>query len=288
MTAFLDALQGSQGLLAFACVLLGLMVGSFLNVVIHRLPKMMEREWAEQCAELRGETPAPAPRYDIVTPRSACPQCGHRITALENIPVLSWLVLRGRCRGCGTAISMRYPFVELLTGALSGLVAWHFGWNLALVGALAFTWAMVALAFIDLDTTLLPDDITLPLLWLGLLLNLGATYVPLREAVIGAVAGYLVLWSVYWGFKLLTGKEGMGFGDFKLLAAIGAFLGWKMLPLVILLSACAGAVIGIGLIVFARHGRHVPIPFGPYLAIAGMVALLQGESITARYLALYY
>jgi leader peptidase (prepilin peptidase)/N-methyltransferase len=287
MTAFLDTLQTSPGFLVFTCVLAGLMVGSFLNVVIHRLPKMMEREWAEQCAELRGETPEPEPRYNIVTPRSACPKCGHRITALENVPVISWIVLRGRCRGCGTGISVRYPLVELLTGVLSGLVAWQFGWGLALAGALAFTWAMVALAFIDLDTTLLPDDITLPLLWLGLLLNLGATYVPLRDAVIGAAAGYLVLWSVYWGFKLLTGKEGMGFGDFKLLAAIGAFLGWKMLPLVILLSACAGAVIGIGLIVFARHGRQVPIPFGPYLAIAGMVALLRGEAITAHYLRLY-
>jgi len=278
--ALFDLIQTSPGFLVFICVVTGLLVGSFLNVVIHRLPKMMEREWEAQCADLRGETPPKAVRYNLVVPRSACPKCGHMITALENVPVVSWLVLRGKCRACHAPISARYPLVELLTGALSGVIAWHFGFGFALAGALVFTWAMVALTFIDLDTTLLPDDITLPLVWLGLLLNIRGTYVPLETAVIGAVAGYLALWSVYWAFKLLTGKEGMGYGDFKLLGAIGAFLGWKVLPLVILLSSFVGAAIGISMIVFARHNRQVPIPFGPYLAIAGVIAMLWGDSIT--------
>ncbi len=265
--------------------LVGLFVGSFLNVVIHRLPKMMEREWAAQCAELRGEDLPPPDRYNLVVPRSACPSCGHRIGALENIPVVSWLALRGRCRGCRAPISARYPVVEALTGALSAGMALHFGFGLPLAGALVFTWVLVAAAFIDLDTTLLPDDLTLPLLWLGLLLNLGGTFVPLADAVIGAAAGYMVLWLVYQGFKLLTGKEGMGFGDFKLLAAIGAFLGWKLLPIVILFSSVVGAAVGIALIVFARHGRSVPIPFGPYLAAAGILALVWGDSLTRQWLA---
>ena len=284
MTGLVDTLRASLPVLIVCCVLLGLLVGSFLNVVIHRLPAMMQREWEAQCAELRAE-PAPTPeRYNIVVPRSRCPKCGHGITAVENQPVVSWLVLRGCCSACGARISARYPLVEALTGALSGYLAWHFGFGLPLLGALLFCWAVIALTFIDLDTTLLPDDITLPLLWLGLLLGLGNVFVPLRDAVIGAVAGYLALWSVYWGFKLLTGKEGMGYGDFKLLAAIGAFVGWSVLPLVILLSATVGAVMGIGLIVFARHGRSVPIPFGPYLAIAGVIALLWGSAITRTWL----
>jgi leader peptidase (prepilin peptidase)/N-methyltransferase len=275
-------------LLAAACIgVIGLLVGSFLNVVIHRLPKMMEAEWHQQCAELRGEEMAATPPYNLVVPRSACPACGHRIGALENIPILSWLVLRGRCRGCGVGISVRYPLVEALCGLLSAWLAFRLGPGWALAGALLFTWALLAAAFIDLDTTLLPDDITLPLLWLGLLLNLRATFVPLEDAVIGAAAGYLSLWSVYWLFKLATGKEGMGFGDFKLLAAIGAFLGWKMLPAVILLSSVVGAAVGIGLIVLARHGRGKPIPFGPYLAAAGMLALVWGEHINQRWLSLF-
>lgn len=264
--------------------LLGLFVGSFLNVVIHRLPKMMEREWQAQAAELRGEPAPEAPRFNLATPRSRCPHCGHVITALENIPVVSYLVLRGRCRHCSAPIGRRYPVVELLTAALSGYAAWHFGFGLAAAGALLFIWAMVALTFIDLDTQLLPDDLTLPLLWLGLLLNLGATFTELPSAVVGAVAGYLALWSVFWLFKLATGKEGMGYGDFKLLAAIGAWLGWQMLPLTILLSSLVGAVTGVVLIVLGRHGRNVPIPFGPYLAAAGIIALFWGESITRRYL----
>ena len=269
---------------AACAALLGLCVGSFLNVVIHRLPKIMERQWKAECAELTGQEPAPHERYNLVVPRSACPACGHRISALENIPVLSWLVLRGQCAGCKAPISRRYPAVELLTGALSGYIAWHFGFGMAAAGALFFTWSMIALTFIDLDTFFLPDSITLPLLWLGLLFNINATYTSLSSAVIGAAAGYLTLWSVYWVFKWATGKEGMGYGDFKLLAAIGAWLGWAMLPLTILLSSLVGAVIGIGLIVFAGRGRSVPIPFGPYLAIAGMIALLHGPALTRAYL----
>lgn len=270
---------------AGCAALLGLCVGSFLNVVIHRLPKMMERQWKAECAELAGTEPAvPAERYNLVVPRSACPHCGHRITALENIPLLSWVMLRGKCSACGAAISKRYPAVELLTGLLSGYVAWRFGFGLAGCGALLFTWAMIALTFIDIDTFFLPDSITLPLLWLGLLLNLGATYAALPAAVIGAAAGYLSLWSVYWAFKWATGKEGMGYGDFKLLSAIGAWLGWAQLPLVILLSSLAGAAIGITMIVFAGRDRARPMPFGPYLAIAGLIALLHGDALTRAYL----
>ena len=264
--------------------LLGLFVGSFLNVVIHRLPRMMERDWHAQAAELRGEPPPAQERFNLATPRSRCPHCGHLITALENIPVVSYVVLRGRCRHCDAQIGRRYPVVELLTAALSGYAAWHFGFGLAAVGGLLFLWAMIALAFIDIDTQLLPDSLTLPLLWLGLAFNLGTTYAALGSAVIGAMAGYLALWSVYWLFKLATGKEGMGYGDFKLLAAIGAWLGWQMLPLTILLSSLVGALIGIGLIVLARHGRNVPIPFGPYLAAAGVLALFWGDVLTSLYL----
>lgn len=264
--------------------LLGLFVGSFLNVVIHRLPRMMEREWHAQAAELRGEPAVEAEHFNLATPRSRCPHCGHQIGAIENIPVVSYLLLRGRCRHCSAPIGKRYPIIEALNAALSGYVAWHFGPGAAAIGGLLFLWAMVALAFIDLDTQLLPDQITLPLLWLGLVFNLGATYTSLPAAVIGAMAGYLALWSVYWLFKLATGKEGMGYGDFKLLGAIGAWLGWQLLPLTILLSSLVGAVVGISLIVLARHGRNQPIPFGPYLAAAGIIALLWGNSITERYL----
>lgn len=262
----------------------GLAIGSFLNVVIHRLPRMMERDWQAQCAELRGESISEREPYDLARPRSACPHCGHRITALQNIPVLSYVMLRGKCAGCGTRISPRYPVVELLTGIATGYAAWRYGFTLAGFGAMAFLWAMIALTFIDADTQLLPDSITLPLLWLGLLVNLNGTFVSLHAAVIGAVCGYLVLWSVYWIFKLATGKEGMGFGDFKLLAAIGAWLGWKMLPLVILLSSLVGAVVGIVLIVLAKRGREVPMPFGPYLAAAGVIALFWGPTLVERYL----
>lgn len=273
--------------LSSAVFVLGLCIGSFLNVVIHRMPKMMERQWRAECAELDGKTVKESEKYNLVVPRSACPACNHPITALENIPVVSYLVLGGKCSECKTRISPRYPFVELLTGLLSAYACWRFGATLAGIGALLFVWAAVALAFIDLDTFYLPDDITLPLLWAGLLLNLGSTFVDLPSAVVGAAAGYLALWSVYWLFKLVTGKEGMGYGDFKLLAAIGAWLGWQMLPLVILLSSLVGAVIGIGLMIFARHGRETPIPFGPYLAIAGVIALFHGSTINREYLNLF-
>jgi len=278
-------LQAEPALFAGLVFVLGLLVGSFLNVVIHRLPKMMEAEWQAQCAELRGETAPEIPRYNLWTPRSACPHCGHAITALENIPVLSWLWLRGRCSGCGAPISVRYPLVELLTAALSAAVAWKWGASIETAGALLLAWTLVALAFIDLDTTLLPDSLTLPLVWLGLLFNLGGHFASLPDAVIGAIAGYLVLWSVYWLFKLVTGKEGMGFGDFKLLAALGAWLGWQLLPITILLSSVVGAAVGIAMILLIKHDRRVPIPFGPYLAGGGVVALFFGADLTRAYLA---
>jgi leader peptidase (prepilin peptidase)/N-methyltransferase len=243
----------------------------------------MEREWREQCAELHGETQPAQPRYNLAVPPSQCPSCGRAIRVHENIPLVSWLALRGKCAGCGARISARYPIIELATGAAFAFAAWRFGFGAAAFGAMLFLAAMIALSAIDIDTQLLPDSITLPLLWAGLLLNLPGTFVDLRSAVIGAAAGYLILWSVYWLFKLATGKEGMGFGDFKLLAAIGAWLGWKMLPLVVLLSSLVGAVVGVALIVLARRGREVPIPFGPYLAAAGVIAMFWGGSIVDYY-----
>ena len=260
--------------------LLGLLIGSFLNVVVHRLPIMAQRELENYIAHEAGKELPHQERFNLMTPRSRCPHCGHGITALENIPVVSWLVLRGKCSACKAPISVRYPIVELATGALSALVIWHLGSDWAGMAALVFTWLLVAMTLIDYDTKTLPDDLTYPLLWLGLLVNLNGTFVPLRDAVIGAMAGYLALWSVYWLFKLVTGKEGMGYGDFKLLAALGAWLGWAMLPTIVILSSLVGAVVGIGLIVFARRGRDNPIPFGPYLAAAGMIALLYGYPLT--------
>jgi len=279
-------LPESLGGLAAVAGLLGLCVGSFLNVVIHRLPKMMEREWQAQCADLRGEEATAEAPLSLAKPRSRCPACGHQITALENIPVLSYLLLKGKCSGCGTGISARYPIVEIMTGLLSAYAAWHFGPTIQTVGALLLLWSLIALSAIDFDTQLLPDSITLPLLWLGLAFNIATTYTDLNAAVIGAMAGYLSLWSVFWLFKLVTGKEGMGYGDFKLLAALGAWLGWSMLPAIILLSSVVGAVVGISLIVVARHGRNVPIPFGPYLAVAGGIALFWGPQLTRSYLGL--
>lgn len=274
------------GGLAAAAGLVGLCVGSFLNVVIHRLPKMMEQEWQAQCSELRGEiAPGVAEPLSLARPRSRCPACGHQISALENIPLISYLfILKGKCSACGTRIPPRYPIIEAATAVLSAYAAWHFGPTMQTIGALLLVWALVALSAIDFDTQLLPDSITLPLLWLGLAFNLWGVYADLPAAVVGAMAGYLALWSVFWLFKLATGKEGMGYGDFKLLAALGAWLGWQMLPAIILLSSVVGAIVGISLIVVARHGRNIPIPFGPYLAAAGVIALFWGNAITQAYL----
>lgn len=278
--------------------IIGLAVGSFLNVVVHRLPLMMERDWREQavsvlqdadlkdCAE-KLALHRPAGRYNLMVPASACPKCGHRIRATENIPLVSYLLLRGKCAQCMAPISLRYPLVELVAGVLSGFIAFRYGFSLGTAGALLFAWALIALTVIDIDTQLLPDDITLLLLWTGLLFNLGGTFAPLPDAVLGAVSGYLALWTVYWLFRLATGKEGMGFGDFKLLAAIGAWVGWKLLPLVILLSSVVGTLVGVALILLRRHGRTAPIPFGPYLAAAGLIAMLWGEWLNNTYLQLF-
>lgn len=261
---------------------LGLLVGSFLNVVIHRIPKMMEQQFKLECQLIDAPIDAPMPpiaRYNLIVPRSACPSCGHAISAIENIPVISYLFLRGRCKGCTVKISPRYPLVELLCATLTALAGLHFGVTIAAIAAIMLTWCLIALVFIDADTYLLPDSITLPLLWLGLLFNLNNVFVPLDQAVIGAVAGYLMLWSVYWVFKLVTGKEGMGYGDFKLLAALGAWFGWQALPSIILLSSISGAVIGIALGVLAKRGMSKPMPFGPYLGIAGWLTLIFGSSL---------
>ncbi len=284
--ALLDLLATNTVWLLTFTALLGLMVGSFLNVVIHRLPLIMERDWRDQCAEFL-EQPEQAPTDEPLSlsrPRSRCPHCRQAIGALENIPVISYLWLRGKCSGCGIRISPRYPIIEIVTALLSVTVAWHFGFSWLLAGGLLLTWSLIALTMIDFDHQLLPDNITLPLLWLGLVFNLGGAYTDIDSAVIGAMAGYLSLWSIYWLFKLLTGKEGMGFGDFKLLALLGAWLGWQALPVIILLSSAVGAVIGIGLIVLRGRDRNIPIPFGPYLAIAGWIAFLWGEWITQTYL----
>ena len=276
-----------EPVLIIAVAVFGLAIGSFLNVVIHRLPRMMEHEWTAQCAELAGSPPpAVSPRYNLVVPRSHCPQCNTPLRVSDNIPLVSWLALKGKCAHCGTRISPRYPVVEALTAALSALVAWRFGFTPTTLLGLALTWALIALTFIDADTTLLPDDITLPLLWLGLCANIVSTFVPLKDAVIGAIAGYLALWAIYWLFKLATGKEGMGYGDFKLLAALGAWMGWKALLPIVLLSSLVGAVVGVVLIVLARRGREIPIPFGPYLAAAGFIMLLAGEPIIQRFVPL--
>jgi leader peptidase (prepilin peptidase) / N-methyltransferase len=263
-----------------------LVVGSFLNVVIHRLPRMMENEWRAQCAELEGRELPDTGRYNLLVPRSRCPSCSTPIRARDNIPVLSWLLLKGKCASCRTPISVRYPLVEALTAVLSGLIAWRFGLGLTAGLALILTWALIALTFIDADTTLLPDDLTIPLLWLGLLANLLGVFpgVTLRDAVLGAVAGYLSLWLIYWSFKLTTGKEGMGYGDFKLLAALGAWMGWKALLPIVLLASVVGALVGIALIVLARRGREIPIPFGPYLASAGFFVLLFGDRLISWFI----
>ena len=303
-----ELLQSSPLLITGSAFLLGLVIGSFLNVVIHRLPIMMDRDWRGQCAELaaendghavQGKIPATARSqrdavekpFNLVVPRSACPACKAQIRAWQNIPIVSYLLLRGRCAACGARISLRYPIVELLTGVLSAAIVWHFGFAWEAAAALVFTWSLIALSGIDLDHQLLPDSITLPLLWLGLLLSLGEPStqgwsIPAdpRSSIIGAAAGYLSLWSVFHAFRLFTGKEGMGYGDFKLFAVFGAWFGWQLLLLIILLAAFTGAVVGIVLIALRRQGRDVPIPFGPYLAAAGWIALLWGPQLIERYL----
>jgi leader peptidase (prepilin peptidase) / N-methyltransferase len=294
---------------------LGLLVGSFLNVVIYRVPLILERQWREQCAELAaapaagtgtraatadqaahtgasGAPPRPQP-YNLIVPRSACPKCKAPITALQNVPVLSYLVLRGRCAGCGAPIGIRYPLIEALTGVLSALVAWKFGFGLPALGGLALTWFLIALAFIDLDTQYLPDSLTLPLLWCGLALSLwgpvGGAPVPVdvHSAIVGAIAGYLSLWSVYHLFRLITGKEGMGYGDFKLFAALGAWLGWKMLIPIILIAALVGAIVGIIMISVRGQSRATPIAFGPFLAAAGWLMLMFGQQLVMGYLGMF-
>jgi len=268
-----------------AAVLFGLCVGSFLNVVIHRLPKMLERGWREQCAELSGASAPVEPAYNLIVPRSRCPACAHPIGALENIPVVSYILLNGKCKACKAAISARYPLVEALTAVLTAGAVIRFGATPAALAACVMLWFLVALTFIDFDTQLLPDNLTLPLLWAGLLANV-LGFVPgvsLRDAVVGAIAGYLVLWAVYWLFKLIRGKEGMGYGDFKLLAALGAWLGWQMLPLIVLLSSVVGAVIGLSLVAFKGRDHQIPLAFGPYLAIAGVIALFFGKPLVALY-----
>ena len=282
-----DLLKAEPAFFVGLSVVFGLMVGSFLNVVIHRLPKMMENTEKAYVAEAYGvqpTTPLPA-KYNIVTPRSACPNCGHNISALENIPIISWLILGGKCKGCKAKISARYPLIEALTGVLIGAVAYKFGYSYASLFAFIFVFALVTLTFIDFDTQLLPDDITLPLLWLGLIFNFNGGFTDLKSAVLGAIFGYLILWSVYWLFKIVTGKEGMGYGDFKLLAAIGAWFGWQLLPAVILLSSVVGAVIGIGMIVFRGKSGGTAIPFGPFLALGGIAALFFGQQLASFYMA---
>lgn len=279
----IELLEAHPAFLIGLAGVLGLVAGSFLNVVILRLPVMMERAWRRQCAELAGAEPGAPERFDLAWPPSRCPGCGRPVRAVENIPILSWLLLRGRCAGCGQAISARYPVIEAATAVLSMIVAWRFGASVETLAALPLTWALIALSVIDFDHQLLPDSITLPFLWIGLLLSLGGVFTDPASAILGAMAGYLGLWSIYWLFKLTTGKEGMGYGDFKLLALLGAWLGWQLVLPVVLISSVLGAIVGIGLILVRGRDRNIPIPFGPYLAGAGWITLLWGEDL-ARFL----
>jgi leader peptidase (prepilin peptidase)/N-methyltransferase len=273
----LDALRAHLWFLYLAVVLFGLCVGSFLNVVIYRLPKMMEAQWRAECAALAGQEPAQAEAFNLMHPRSRCPSCGTPIAAWQNVPVASWLALGGKCAACKAPISFRYPAIEIAAALLAALMAWRFGYSAALLGSVVFAWALLALTFIDLDTQLLPDDITLPLIWAGLLVNIFGTFADLRSAVLGAIGGYLLLWLVYWGFRLIAKKEGMGYGDFKLLAALGAWLGWQVLPFVVVVSAGAGAVVGGLVLWLSKRGMETRIPFGPYLALGGLAGLLFGR-----------
>ena len=280
----LEFLTQERWALLTAALVFGALIGSFLNVVIYRLPVMMERAWEDEVALAQDKEPAPRERFNLVTPRSRCGQCCHVITALENIPIVSWLALRGKCGACGTRISARYPLVELATALLFFACAWTFGATLQTVSAMLFCAVLVALTGIDLDTQLLPDQLTLPLLWIGLLLNIFGLFARLPDAVIGAAAGYLTLWSVYWLFKLITGREGMGYGDFKLLGALGAWFGWQALPMLLLVSSVVGAVVGIAILVVQKKGRNTAIAFGPYLAIAGLITLFFGGKLQTAFL----
>jgi leader peptidase (prepilin peptidase) / N-methyltransferase len=294
----IELLASSPATFIGTALVLGLIVGSFLNVVIHRLPIMLERQWRAHCAEFAADDPgaatlpaAEAAPFNLIVPRSACPACGAPISALQNIPLLSWLLLRGRCAHCGKPISARYPLTEALTGLLTAVVAWRFGFGWPALAAMTLTWFLIALAFIDIDRQLLPDDLTLPLLWTGLFLSLwgtaaGAAAVPVdvRSSLLGAVAGYVSLWSVYHLFRLLTGKEGMGYGDFKLFAALGAWLGWQMLLPIILIAAVVGAIVGLSVLSLRGQDRATPIAFGPFLAAAGWLVLLCGRQLVAGYL----
>jgi leader peptidase (prepilin peptidase)/N-methyltransferase len=283
MTLF-GYLEQTPAAFVAAVFVLGLLVGSFLNVVILRLPRMLELEWRAQCQEFLGQAgDAPAERFSLWWPPSRCPQCQHSIRPWENVPVVSYMLLRGRCSECKTRISPRYPIIELVTAGLSAYVAWHFGFGIEALAALALTWSLIALSVIDFDHQILPDSITLPMLWLGLLASLVPVFIAPQASIIGAAAGYLALWSVYHAFRLLTGKEGMGYGDFKLLAMLGAWLGWQALPVIILLSSLVGALVGITLIVALGRDRNVPIPFGPYLAAAGWLTMLWGDQIIDTY-----
>lgn len=295
MNNIIQALTHYPTILITTTLIFGLLVGSFLNVVIFRYPIMLFREWESMAKEILKErkfkiTPPKTPidnqpeTFNLTVPRSACPQCAHKITALENIPIISYLFLKGKCRGCQATISLRYPFVELLTGITFALCAYHFGFGWPLLFALIISAYFIAMSFIDIDHQILPDTMTLPLVWLGLVLALNNTYLPLKDAVIGAMAGYLILWSIYWAFKLLTGKDGMGYGDFKLLAVIGTLVGWEKLPIVIILSAGVGAIIGGGLLIIQKKGSQTKIPFGPYLAVAGWITFLWGDILLNQYM----
>lgn len=282
----LSYLANNLPILLVYSFVIGSLTGSFLNVVIHRIPLMIERQWRTDCQELLGQdTNSSSPgKYNLCTPRSHCPSCNYRVKAIENIPIFSYLFLRGKCSNCGVKISPQYPLVELFTAILTTIVVWKFGISLQSLGAVALTWYLIALSGLDIKTKLLPDNMTLPLLWLGIILNIFSTYTDLTSSVVGAIFGYLALWLIFHLFKLVTGKEGMGYGDFKLLAALGAWLGWQSLPLIILLSSAAGAIIGITMIVTKLQERNTPIPYGPYLAVAGWIAMLYGDQLMGFYL----
>nr|SPS04835.1 Type 4 prepilin-like proteins leader peptide-processing enzyme [Includes: Leader peptidase; N-methyltransferase] [Candidatus Nitrotoga fabula] len=286
MAELTETLQTFPILFIALCGITGLLAGSFLNVVIHRLPKMLEQEWLVQHHEYSGKKTDYLSPYNLLVPPSSCPHCNHKIRALENIPVISYLFLRGKCKHCGTPISTRYPAVEMLSGLLCTYAAWHFGVSLATLGAMIFIWMLLVLSCIDLNTQMLPDEITLPLLWLGLLFNLFGTFIDLSSAVIGAITGYLILWGIYWLFRLVSGKEGLGYGDFKFLAALGAWLGWQSIPVIILLASITGIISSIALITTARLSRNDPIPFGPFLALSGLIALFWGQTLTPAYMKL--